>query len=120
MRLDNPTVSQGIAQRSTPGQDVPPAVAPSPLSANVEDRLEAILRESRQPMHIRDLRQALIERGVPLPGRGDEANIILRLSRAKERFARTGRGLYGLTEWGVESVPPVQRTKKVYRRRKAR
>jgi hypothetical protein len=121
IRLENPCSSEASAQGNTSGQVAPPSVAVrSQPGTDVEDHLETILRESGNPMHIRDLRQALIERGIPLPGKGDEANIILRLGRAKDRFVRTGRGQYGLSKWGIESVPPVQRTKRVYRKRKAR
>ena len=121
MRLEDPSASDVSSPGSTSEKDPPPIVAVRTRPGrDVEDDLEAILLKAGQPMHIRDLRQALIDRGVPLPGRGDEANIILRLSRAKDRFVRTGRGNYGLSKWGIESVPPVQRIKRVYRKRKAR
>jgi hypothetical protein len=69
-------------------------------------------------MHIRDIRNALIQKGVPLPGKGDEANIILRLRRDNARFIRTERGTYALVEWNLPAYAPAPRTKKV-RRRKA-
>src|SRR6266545_1218951 len=87
-----------------------------PPGATVEDHVEAILAKRGEPMHIRALREALIEQGVPLPGRGDEANIIVRLRRDEARFTRTGRGTYGLAAWGLPAVAPTQR-RKVRRRR---
>jgi hypothetical protein len=81
--------------------------------------VEAILAEKGEPMHIGALRDVLIERGIPLPGRGDEANIIVRLRRDDTRFTRTGRGTYGLTAWGLPAVAPTRR-KKVRRRRKVK
>lgn len=87
-----------------------------PAGATVEDHVEAILSEKGEPMHIGALRRLLIERGVPLPGRGDEANIIVRLRRDETRFTRTGRGTYGLAAWGLPAVAPT-RPKKVRRRR---
>jgi len=87
-----------------------------PPGASVEDHAEAILAEKGEPMHIGALRDALIERGVPLPGRGDEANVIVRLRRDETRFTRTGRGTYGLAAWGLPAVAPT-RHKKVRRRR---
>jgi hypothetical protein len=123
MRLGNGSIAEALIQSGKPrhGRATGPArsTIQSQGGTDVEDHLETILQESERPMHIRDLRKALIQRGIPLPGRGDEANIILRLGRAKDRFVRTGRGMYGLTEWGITPVPPMQRKKRVYRRRRA-
>lgn len=88
-----------------------------PHSISVEAQLEAILSEAGQPLHIAALREGLIERGVPLPGKGDEANIIVRLRRDENRFTRTGRGMYALAAWGMAAVAPTR--KKKVRRRKA-
>lgn len=106
---------------------VPPRAGPRgksersllPPGANVEDHMEAVLTDAGEPMHISALRQALIERGVPLPGRGDEANIIVRLRRDERRFTRTGRGTYALAAWGLPAVAPTRR-KKVRRRTAAK
>lgn len=90
---------------------------PDPLASlgvqDLETHLEQILREAERPMHISDIRKALVDRAVPLPGRGDEANIIVRLRRAPERFMRTGRGMYALTALGMEAVPPTRRRRRV-------
>ncbi len=85
-------------------------------SVRVEDHVESVLSDAGQPLHIRALRDELIARGVPLPGRGDEANIIVRLRRSDDRFTRTGRGMYGLASWGLPAVIPT-RTKKKQRPR---
>ena len=82
----------------------------------LEEHVEDLLRKAKQPLHIAKIREALVERGVPLPGRGDEANIIVRLRRNETRFTRTGRGVYGLSEWKMEAVPPAKRTVKRRRR----
>jgi hypothetical protein len=108
-----PTAAGG----SPSGKDATEARVPP--GAAVEDHVEAILAEQGTPIHIRALRETLIERGVPLPGRGDEANIIVRLRRDESRFTRTGRGTYGLAAWGLPPVAPTQR-KKVRRRRAAK
>jgi hypothetical protein len=79
--------------------------------ALLEDHIELILAENAEPMHIGDLREALISRGVPLPGRGDQANIIVRLRRDETRFQRTGRGMYGLASWGIPSVQPTRKVR---------
>ncbi len=68
----------------------------------------AVLRESGQPLHISDLRRALEKRGIPIPGKGTDANVIVYLSRAAE-VCRVGKGLYALRGWGVPEVPPRHR-----------
>ena len=83
---------------------------------DVEDHIEGILEAAGEPVHIRDIRQALIERGVPLPGRGDEANLIVRLRRDAGRFTRTGRGKYALSKWGLAAVEP-SKTRRVVRKK---
>ncbi len=75
------------------------------------DACEQILRDAGKPIHIKELQSALLERGVPLPGRGTEANLIVRLKRSDGRFVRTGRGTYGLPEFGVPEKKPVKRRK---------
>lgn len=85
----------------------------------IEDHIEEVLRSAGKPMHIRDIRDALIQMAVPLPGRGDEANIILRLRRDPDRFVRTGRGTYGIAAWKLLEYSPAPRKKRVSRRREA-
>lgn len=85
---------------------------------NIESHLKQMLEKSGEPMHIKELRQALISKGIPLPGRGDEANIILRLRRAGSTFTRTGRGMYGLSTWGLPEVKPITRKRTVKKKAK--
>ena len=96
------------------------AATPQPHALpGIEDRMEEILRANAKPMHIRDIRSSLIQMGVPLPGRGDEANIILRLRRGRDRFLRTERGTYGLVEWNLQEYSAAPQKKKVRRQRAA-
>src|SRR5215218_9313579 len=81
------------------------------------DACEEVLREAGQPLHIKELQTTLLERGVPLPGRGTEANLIVRRQRSDGRFIRTGRGTYGLPEFGVPEARPVRRRKAPKQRR---
>ena len=90
-----------------------------PVLPGIEDRIEEILSSSGKPMHISELRATLIQMGVPLPGRGDEANIILRLRRASDRFVRTERGTYALTAWNLPEYSPTPSRKRVPKRRGA-
>jgi hypothetical protein len=108
LAANSPTIGPGRQQRA---HDL--------LASGVEDHIEAVLSEKGAPMHISALRDALIARGAPLPGRGDEANIIVRLRRDEGRFTRTGRGMYGLAAWGLDAVAPTRRVK-APRRRSAR
>jgi hypothetical protein len=109
---------------STPvrSRSIPISEASSPLStptfaSGIEDRIEEILRSAGSPMHIRDIRNTLIQKGVPLPGKGDEANIILRLRRDTARFIRTERGIYALVDWNLPAYAPAPRKKRIRRRK---
>ncbi len=70
----------------------------------LEDAVALILEESGIPLHIGIIRERLIQNGVPIPGRGDDANIIVRLRKFEGRFTRTARGAYGLASWGLPSI----------------
>lgn len=79
----------------------------------IERAVEEVLREEEAPLHIANIRTKLIERGVDIPGRGDEANVIVRLRRDPKRFTRVARGTYALPEWGLPSIDrPKKRTTK--------
>ena len=84
-------------------------------SEKLEDAVEEILRAAGSPMHISEIRTQLIERGVAIPGRGDDANIIVKISSLGDRFSRTARGTYALAEWGL---PALQRKQSKARRNK--
>jgi len=73
-----------------------------------EAHIVRILEDAGEPMHVREIRRSLVDSGIPMPGRGEEANIIVRLRRDPDRFTRTGRGTYGLTVWGLEEVKPTR------------
>lgn len=74
------------------------------VTSDLEDAVEEILRDAGKPLHISAIRETLMARGVPIPGRGDDANIIVRLRRVEERFTRTARGTYGLAEWKIPAL----------------
>ncbi len=70
---------------------------------------ERIMRGAGRPLHIRELHATLLREGVPLPGRGTEANLIVRLRRSDGRFLRTGRGTYAPVDFGLPEVKPTRR-----------
>lgn len=65
-------------------------------SVDVVDATVAILEARGVPTSLADLRGALLERGVPLPGKGEPANLIARFQRSGGRIIRVGRGMYDL------------------------
>lgn len=109
-------------QRATGARTASSQSTPTPPSVGKQDlegQIAQILGEAGKPMHISNVRQALVDRAVPLPGRGDEANIIVRLRRAPDRFTRTGRGTYALATLGLDAVPPSKRKRTLRAGRKA-
>src|SRR5258708_4362109 len=44
----------------------------APFGDDVEGHIQQLLQSEGKPLHIGEIRQKLIDRGVPLPGRGDE------------------------------------------------
>ena len=76
------------------------------------DSCERIIRDRGQPVHISELLPALNEAGVAIPGRGTDANVIVRLRRAPDRFVRTGRGMYALPEFGLHEAPTKRKKKR--------
>jgi hypothetical protein len=79
------------------------------------DACENIIRAAGKPLHIKELQAALQQKGVILPGRGTDANLIIRLQRSDGQFVRTGKGTYGLPEFGLPQVKPARRRRVVRR-----
>ncbi len=87
--------------------------APIELQSTAEtflDQCEQIILKIGRPMHVKELQARLLDMGVPIPGKGTEANLIARLQRSDARFVRTGRGTYAPVLMGVpESRPSHQK-----------
>jgi hypothetical protein len=86
-------------------------------SREFEDDVEELLRGHGEPMHISSIRSALIDAGIQIPGRGDDANIIVRLRRYPDRFTRTARGTYSLTEWGLPELKTGSKSSRIRKTR---
>jgi hypothetical protein len=85
------------------------AMSRSPRSkASLLGAVVEILEAQGEPMQIRDLMAAVKERGVPIPGKGQQANLIAHISR-DERIVRPRRGFYALREWGLAEARPKKR-----------
>lgn len=83
--------------------------AAGPSADSLLDACEAVIADVGKPLHIRDLMAALSQRGVPLPGRGLEANLIVRLQRSNGRFIRVGRGTYAPASLGLKETRPMRK-----------
>ena len=111
------TALKALLAAATDGSQ-PPEVSPTlTTSADSTARISihpieqgaiGILQERGQPVHISDLRTELARRGIPIPGKGADANVIVYLARS-EQVCRVGRGLYALRAWGVPEVPSRRR-----------
>ena len=77
----------------------------------------AILREHGKPMPIRALMAEVVSRGAPIPGRGEQANLISVITRVP-KIARRERGVYGLREWDLDGTTSAAQ-RPASRRRKA-
>ena len=73
------------------------------------DACEKVVRNAGRPLHIKELHAALLNDGIPIPGRGTEANLLVRLHRSNGRFVRTGRGTFAPVSLGAQEVRPTQR-----------
>jgi hypothetical protein len=96
--LDAETLSPALAATGPVGIDRHP----------IERGAMEVLKVVGKPIHVADLRRELIQRGVPIPGKGNDANVIVYLSRAPE-ISRVGKGLYALREWEMPQVPARRR-----------
>ena len=80
----------------------------SQKATDLLDVCERLMREKGTALHVSELHSVLLEQGVPLPGKGTEANLITRLQRSNGRFVRTGRGTYAPASLGLPEVQPTR------------
>ena len=73
-----------------------------------EEHLVEIIKDSSVPMHINEIYKELIQRKVPIPGKGTLENVVTRLTRAKDTFVREGMGTYTIVEKGGDSIARVR------------
>lgn len=67
---------------------------------------------TQEPIHYKKIAELIAAEGKLIPGKDPAANLVSHLGR-DDRFVRTGRGMYGLREWGLEPA----KTKKTQRRK---
>lgn len=68
------------------------------IGTELQGAVKEVLEQARKPLHVRDIRAALIEMGQPIPGKGTDANIIVHLRRAPRVFESKNRGIYNLVD----------------------
>jgi hypothetical protein len=78
----------------------------APSRDDLLSAVEAIIRAAARPVGLRELRDALLERGIPLPGQGLDANLIARINRSGGRIVRVKRGMYDLPPGGTDAKSP--------------
>lgn len=94
-----------IAMEDEADQGLPdPSVSPDRFL----DEVVEIIRANGEPIHISDLHSRLLDSSVPIPGKGNQANVIARIQRSEGRVVRTGRGIYSLPEFGVSEQKPTR------------
>jgi hypothetical protein len=90
--------------------------AAPPSTGSISELVRDLLNAHGDPMHISEIRQALISQGHSIPGRGTDANIIAHISR-DDSIARVGKGTYALAAWGLPAIPRRKRRAKKRARR---
>lgn len=109
--LDRLLTVEGGSEADTATEARPVATTVASLAPPDEllDACEKVVRSAGRPLHISEMHAALLKDGTPIPGRGTEANLLVRLHRSNGRFVRTGRGTYAPASMGAAEVRPTQR-----------
>ena len=112
-------VREGNLAPPSQEEGVPPALTHAADDVDGYDPLTAgvinILKLSGRPMHIQDLAVAVRAKGLRIPGKGANANLIAHI-RTRQEIVRPVRGMYAMREWGFSDRPPAA----VKRRRRTR
>lgn len=74
-------------------------------------------QSNQEPVHYQKLANSIMAGGKLIPGKDPAANLIAHLGR-DDRFVRTGRGMYGLLEWGLEPAKKARVQKRKSSKRK--
>ena len=109
--IDRLLAVEGGPEATTTSQEssLQTAQEPTPPADHLLDACEKMVRNAARPLHIKELHAALLNEGIPIPGRGTEANLLVRLHRSNGRFVRTGRGTCAPVSLGVQEVRPTKR-----------
>ena len=100
---------------SAPIVTEPPDSAADIQEPRLAEAVVEVLRRHGKAMHIQELTAAVRRAGIPIPGRGESANLIAHI-RPHPEVVRPVRGVYGLREWGIEEAVPRPRPRRRRRR----
>jgi len=78
-----------------------------PDTSRVVEQVVVDLERAGKPLHISELMGLLQEREIPVPGAGQQANLIALLTR-DDRIVRPSRGMYALAAAGFEDRPKLK------------
>jgi hypothetical protein len=78
------------------------------VASELQAAVHQVLEVNGSPMHISAINAALRQRGIAIPGRGTDANIIVHLRRAPYLFERKARGTYALVAWKKLRSPKLE------------
>jgi hypothetical protein len=96
-RLESPTLATPESEtKAVIEPDFDPLESFHPRIRQMLHAARQILRDRGEPLHVTTIVQELRARDVPIPGQGNESNLISHLIRAPHVFHRTGRGTYEL------------------------
>jgi len=92
-------------------------IVPDGSGPRLADAVVELLRRQGKAMHIQELTVAVRKAGIPIPGRGESANVIAHI-RSHPEVVRPVRGVYGLREWGIQEATtrPRKRRRRASRR----
>jgi hypothetical protein len=108
-------------QGGAPGKDTEQAAFREelPMPADLREETCKLLGEVREPMHYTRITQELALRGIHIPGKEPQNNLVAHIHK-DPRFKRPKRGFYGLAEWYPKDSPSVgARRPKTGRQRRA-
>jgi hypothetical protein len=96
--LDN-TKAEPSPARKSPSKSTPASTQPKTPRMRLEDAVVAILSDQPKPVHIGEIRSKLVERGIRIPGKGTDSNIIARIIKEPRIERASGRrGFYQLRQ----------------------
>jgi len=116
IRVRNEEGEEAKPPRSVPIVPEQPDLAVDSQKPRLAEAVVEVLRRHGKVMHIQELTAAVRRAGIPIPGRGESANLIAHI-RPHPEVVRPVRGVYGLREWGIEEAVPRPRRR---RRRSSR
>ena len=108
------SIRRGEPARNRRLAPIPPTSLAHSEARPADTLLQTVIDEltsSGRPLHISDLMRLLALRRMTIPGAGTQANLITYLRR-DPRFVRASRGMYALSEWGIDAMPPTRRLKR--------